>query len=203
MSEEEYTPPSLSKRFADLTAAKSTFTTMPPNLDWLREMKMARPPVAIRARWAPDARDWCDAWELKYNTAGNVLLYKATNRHLTTGDEYARRVEWRVGETVTCVDWNPAPICGGGLHLCPTIRLAASYRYQDPILRYLQVEVAIEDIVPIPSTSRPYQWDRPYGGHPMFSRDQVDKCKVRSCRVVTLVDGYGNPITDESLGETA
>jgi len=193
MSDEEYTSPSVYKRLA------ADYLKASPSAGWRDTLLMKHyqqyPPM-IRARFAADAQDWCHAWELPI-TDGKVRLYKAVDaQSLTTGGEYGKVTAWRVGAQVTCTDWNPAPVCGGGLHLCPTIDMAFSYKSLG-MVRFLQVEVLFEDIVPIANVIHLGHEQTAFGDRPAFTRNQVDKCKVRTCKVLTFVDGRGQPIIVE------
>lgn len=143
--------------------------------------------------WLPDAERWCDLW--KVPTAGEdfVRLYKVTTQQLTTGTEYGHRVVWTPGATVSCGDsnWEPIPVCGGGLHLWPTLDAAVEWASKDLFRnemhsRILHVEARISDLVPIawPHLSRldPAKlanWTfAPWAG----------KVKVLSCKVLNEVN---------------
>ena len=102
-----------------------------------------------------------------------ATLFKATNIDLAAGHDYDRPTVYAPGTDVTATDWIDNDLCGGGLHLSPHPRMAASYRSSaERGMRFLKVTVPVKSL-------------RPLGD---------DKCKVPSCRVVAEVDAHGREL---------
>jgi hypothetical protein len=119
-----------------------------------------------------DTAAWCEAARVERD-GRDVILYKATDLNLRAGVSYGRPTLYEVGEVVRAPDWDPAPRCGGGLHLSPTTIDALSYSGGWPNgVRFLRVRVPIGNIVPLGD----------------------DKCKVRMCEVLTEVDVFGDEL---------
>ena len=113
---------------------------------------------------------WCDYHGAEVSDAGSAVLCKAVRDDWCTG----RGPQWtyQPGSTVVAEDFAPTRACGNGLHLCPTPR--GSRRYLTDATRFVAVEVAVDDIVPLD-----------------------DKCKVPSCRVLYEVDVDGQPVEQQ------
>lgn len=104
-------------------------------------------------------------------TSDMITLYKALGDDLVSGQAY-KPVAWPTAGLVLSPDWKPAAVCGGGLHLGPTIE-HANY-YHSAATRWLKCEARLADIVPIPGDTA--------------------KCKVRKVVVVAEVDRYGKAV---------
>jgi hypothetical protein len=119
-----------------------------------------------------DVAAWCDAVRVERD-GRYVFLYKATDLDLRAGVRYGRLTYYVPGEVVRASDWDPAPRCGGGLHLSPTTVDALSFTAGWLAkVRFLRVRVLAASIVPLDN----------------------DKCKVPACEVVTEVDVFGNAL---------
>ena len=114
-----------------------------------------------------------DGWLAYYGHTpkrGYVTLYKGVNDEFVSG--YG--TSYKPGEKPSAPDWNPANVCGGGLHLSPRAHLTLNYGGHT---RFVAVKVKVADIVPI------------------GSEGESDKCKVPTCTVLHEVDEDGNQIT--------
>jgi hypothetical protein len=147
----------------------------------------------VDGHWLPDAQRWCDLWRVPIAGDSVARLYKVTGMDHTTGTDYDRKTFWRVGSTVTCGDdWEPVPVCGGGLHLWPTLDAAVEWAAKDLLLNQMQsrifyVEANVADLVPIPwphlsrvPKSKLADWTYP---------PWAQKAKVPSCKVLREVNG--------------
>lgn len=139
-------------------------------------------PAAVRvADDLSPAEEWLALWQVPVAN-GVATLYKATDLLGISGREYTP-VQWTVGEVVACIDWEPHPYCGNGLHLGPTMQASLSYRggylWSSRIFR-VEVEVAKMVVV---------------ADHYLI---RSDKCKVPSCRVVSEVPDFREKLDHKS-----
>jgi hypothetical protein len=101
---------------------------------------------------------------------GKAVLAKAIDDDWK-GTHKVPRLLYRPGRTVKAPDWNPAPRCGGGLHLSPCPAMALLYH--PGATKFVAVEVDVADIVILD-----------------------DKCKAPRGRVLFEVDIDGNRRAD-------
>jgi hypothetical protein len=117
-----------------------------------------------------DGAAWCEYHGVKVKR-GIATLYKAVNNEWTT----VRGTDYSPGAKPSCDDWNPEPVCGGGLHFGPTPVHALAYH--QTATKYVSVGVRVTDIVPI---------------HEMSA---TAKCKApRVVRACVEVDIDGKPV---------
>ena len=107
---------------------------------------------------------------------GEVIVYKAVDADLRS----ARGFAYPIGETVTCPDWDPAPVCGGGLHLSP--RPAQAREYYRAAARFLRCAVPVEALTIIDGDAT----------------HMTQKLKARTVRVLCEVDVHGHEINKEN-----
>ncbi len=90
-----------------------------------------------------DAKEWCAYHGVKVSR-GVATLYKAVNDEWTTkyGTDYSP------GSLPSCDDWNNQPVCGGGLHFCPTPIHALAYH--EGATQFVAVGVRLSELVQIP-----------------------------------------------------
>ena len=125
------------------------------------------------------AKQWADYHGAEIN-GDEIFLYKALSSDLVSGKTYDSRIKWPTSGVVSCDDWEPNNKCGGGLHLSPHPHQAAQYcEAEAEAERMLLCSVKLEDIYPIPTTSRP-------------------KCKVRSVTVLREVTLGGGDLKEEA-----
>jgi len=98
--------------------------------------------VLIQVPEIATAKDWCDYFAVKV-TRGQAVLFKAVGRDFRSG----HGAEYAPGGKTECDDWNPRPVCGGGLHFSPRPFLAL--RYSDGP-RFVACRVRVADLVVIP-----------------------------------------------------
>ena len=123
------------------------------------------------------AKQWADYHGAEIN-GDEIFLYKALSGDLVSGKTYDSRIKWPTSGVVSCDDWEPNNKCGGGLHLSPHPHQAAQY-CEAEAERMLLCSVKLEDIYPIPTTSRP-------------------KCKVRNVTVLREVTLGGGDLKEEA-----
>ena len=104
---------------------------------------------------------------------GTVTLYKAVQETYETQNG----VMWNPGLTPECDDWDPEPICGGGLHFSPTPRHALRYRTNAE--RFIGCHVRLSELV-------------------VHAEDSNKAKAPRVAGPVWEVDRYGNPIESDS-----
>jgi hypothetical protein len=87
--------------------------------------------------------DLLDIYKKNRIDENHVFLFKSTQEDDT--DFWTGKIEYKMGETVACPDWDPDPErqCGGGLHLSPSPQLACSYNFG----KLKKCKVAIKDFV--------------------------------------------------------
>ena len=95
---------------------------------------------------AMGAREWCKYYGVEVNR-GIATLYKAVDDTWTTD----RGTDYSPGSKPSCDDWNPEPICGGGLHFGPTPAHALAYHSE--ATKFVAVGVRVADLVPIPGNT--------------------------------------------------
>lgn len=161
--------------------------------DYLSKLFATEREPRVAGYWTPDPLSWLAAWDVNLRPGRKVHLYKVTNEFYMSGLEVNKPTQWLVGSTVTCDDWSPAPVCGFGLHLGPTVEMAARYQPTGD-KRFLLVETDALDLVPIPHS---VFGDQRSG---TWSRRGVDKCKVRSAKVLAEVDIDGT-ILNEAVND--
>jgi kynureninase len=85
-----------------------------------------------------------------------LVLYKFVQNNFT--DFYTGKIKYKVGQIVECPDWNDDinNECGGGLHLCPTIKDCKKFN-NSKNGHALRCEVDIKDIVVHPKPQYPYK----------------------------------------------
>ena len=76
-----------------------------------------------------------------------------------------------IGETITAPDWNPAAVCGGGLHATGDPGLSETYYNGKGRCRYLELAVSVDGLVLLD-----------------------DKVKFQACTVVREVTLSGAPL---------
>jgi len=106
-------------------------------------------------------------------SGGRLTVYKGVNADLRS----AHGTEYPIGATVTCPDWEPTVECGNGLHFSPSPTATESYCTPE---RYLECTVKLADVVPL-----------------------GDKVKASACRVVRVVDRWGDPVAATSSAGVA
>ena len=119
--------------------------------------------------------DWADYHGAKI-VDGEVIVYKAVDADLRSERGFA----YPIGETVTCPDWDPAPVCGSGLHFSPHPAQARDY-YRDAA-RFLRCAVPVEALTIIDGEAT----------------DMTPKLKARTVRVLCEVDVHGIEINKEN-----
>nr|WP_300338759.1 hypothetical protein [Actinomyces sp.] len=126
------------------------------------------------------ARQWC-GYTGTATVGDEAVLYKALASSLVSGEEYGRATRWPTEGVVSCDDWDPSPVCGGGLHLSPTPWQAGRFTAHEGGggVRYLECRVALDDLVPVPGGSA--------------------KAKARRVRVVREVAADGTPVGGGAL----
>src|SRR5690606_22641171 len=93
--------------------------------------------VLIRVPDLAGPREWCDYHGITVDDDGCALLYKAVD-----GDWRSHHgATYRPGVEVSCPDWNPEPVYGGGLHFSPRPWMAD--RYQPVTERYVACRVRL------------------------------------------------------------
>ena len=107
---------------------------------------------------------------------GEVIVYKAVDADLRSERDFA----YPIGETVTCPDWDPAPVCGGGLHFSP--RPAQAREYYRAAARFLRCAVPVDDLTIIDGDAT----------------HMTPKLKARTVRVLCEVDVHGHEINKEN-----
>ncbi len=122
--------------------------------------------VLIQVPEIGTAKGWCDYFGVKV-TRGQAVLFKAVGNDFRSG----HGAEYTPGGKTECDDWNPRPVCGGGLHFSPRPFLAL--RYSDGP-RFVACKVRVADLVVIPEC----------GGVP-------DKAKAPRCVVLHECDVDG------------
>ena len=119
--------------------------------------------------------DWADYHGVEV-VDDEVIVYKAVDADLRS----ARGFAYPIGETVTCPDWDPAPVCGGGLHLSP--RPAQAREYYRAEARFLRCAVPVEALTIIDGDAT----------------HMTPKLKARTVRVLCEVDVHGHEINKEN-----
>ena len=114
--------------------------------------------------------DWFDYHGVNA-TDGHVVLYKAVDDQLRSG----RGMPYPLGDVVEAPDWSPTNQCGGGLHLCATVRHSTAYF--SGATRWLACRAAVADLVVITD-----------------GNGQSDKVKARRVEVLHEVDIHGRPV---------
>lgn len=114
--------------------------------------------------------DWAEYHGAEIVVEG-MIVYKAVDANLRSGLGFA----YPIGETLDCPDWNPLPVCGGGLHFSPHPAQARDY-YPDAT-RFLKCLVPVDDLVIIDGAD-----------------NMTPKLKARTARVLCEVDVYGQEI---------
>ncbi len=79
-------------------------------------------------------------------TDGVATFYKAVDQDLAAGHGYTLTA-YPIGGTVTAPDWNPAAVCGGGLHATGDPGLSESYYNGGGHCRYLELAVPVDGLV--------------------------------------------------------
>lgn len=118
-----------------------------------------------------DLADWSAYHGIEIMGEG-ALVYKAVDAELRSQRGFA----YPIGETVTCPDWDPAPVCGGGLHFSPSPTQAHSY--------YPEASKFLRCVVPLDGTT-------------VISgtvTHLTPKLKARTAQVLCEVDVYGQEI---------
>jgi len=90
-----------------------------------------------------DGAAWCQYHGVEVKR-GIATLYKAVNDKWTTD----RGTDYSPGSKPSCDDWNPAPVCGGGLHFGPTPVHALAYH--SGATKFVAVGVRVSELVQIP-----------------------------------------------------
>ncbi|BCT75615.1 hypothetical protein SCMU_14570 [Sinomonas cyclohexanicum] len=109
--------------------------------------------------------DWADYHGVATED-GHLVVYKAVDADLKSG----RGFHYPVGGTVECSDWDPADVCGGGLHFSPSPAQARDYHRE--ATRFLKCLVHPDDVTVI-------------DGADLYT---TPKLKARRARVVAEVD---------------
>lgn len=122
-----------------------------------------------------DPADWTAYHGIEIMGEG-AIVYKAVDADLRSERGFA----YPIGETVACPDWDPEPVCGGGLHFSPSPTQAHSY--YEKASRFLRCVVPLDDITVISGTATYL----------------TPKLKARTARVLCEVDIYGHEITKEN-----
>ena len=77
---------------------------------------------------------------------GIATFYKAVDSELNAGHLY-RLTQYPIGETVTAPDWDPAAVCGGGLHATGDPLRSEAYYNGPNGVRYLELAVPVAGLV--------------------------------------------------------
>jgi hypothetical protein len=93
-----------------------------------------------------DGAAWCEYHGVEVKR-GIATLYKAVNEEWTTD----RGTDYSPGSKPSCDDWDPAPVCGGGLHFGPTPVHALAYH--SGATKFVAVGVRVSDLVQIPGST--------------------------------------------------
>jgi len=112
--------------------------------------------------------EWCEYHGVEVRR-GFATLYKAVDDDLSTPKARAAGIFYTPGTKQKAPDFNPDPVCGGGLHASPSPAMAATYN--SGATRYVLVKARLTDLVVID-----------------------DKVKARELRVVEEVDRQGDPV---------
>lgn len=118
-----------------------------------------------------DLADWT-AYHGVEIMGNGAIVYKAVDADLRSERGFA----YPIGETVICPDWDPEPVCGGGLHFSPSPTQANNY--YEKASRFLRCVVPLDDITVIKGTDTYL----------------TPKLKARTARVLCEVDVYGQEI---------
>jgi hypothetical protein len=71
---------------------------------------------------------WCDIQDMPHVGRSMRLAFKRLPENRTTVSPDGKySVVWTRGKTVECADWDPKPVCAGGLHLSPTAAATRKY----------------------------------------------------------------------------
>ncbi len=98
--------------------------------------------------WTTD--EWFAAAGIEPDSDGVVVLYKAVDDDWSTSHARAQGIYYRPGDLPYAADWDPRPMCGGGLHVSPAPVVAADYNLD--ATRYVGVPCVAADLVVIDGT---------------------------------------------------
>lgn len=118
-----------------------------------------------------DLADWTAYHGIEIMGEG-AIVYKAVDADLRSERGFA----YPIGETVSCLDWDPEPVCGGGLHFSPSPTQAHSY-YKEAS-KFIRCVVPLSDTTVISGTAT----------------HLTPKLKARTARILCEVDVYGQEI---------
>ena len=126
--------------------------------------------VVILTPDTESAEGWAEQNLRRDPVDGKAILYKGVNDQLEAAHPMPDGIPavYQPGTGLTAPDFDPAPVCGQGLHLSahPVATLAYGQH-----TRFVEVEVDVAGLVPL-----------------------GDKVKVRSLRVLREVDRHGDPV---------
>ena len=116
-----------------------------------------------------DPTQWCDLHGVDVDSDDLAHLYKAVDDDLYAGHSHVK-TQYPIGGDPVCDVWRDDNDCGGGLHACPTPRLAQDH-YRSAA-RFLEVTAPLSSLRPIDDT----------------------KAKMPTVHVLREVDVMGRPI---------
>ena len=118
--------------------------------------------------------DWCEYHGLEVKN-GAALVYKGLNKDGKSN----RGLEYKVGETVQCDQWNDVE-CDAGLHFVPHPSMAAQF-FNNPLdcVRFVACEIMLSDSMVFLTGAYPF------------------KIKSKNCKVLFECDRYGKEIKAE------
>jgi len=120
------------------------------------------------------AKEWLCACNIKIKR-GKVILFKSLKADWSTQSG----ISYKVGEETIAPDWDASSPdeCGKGLHFCPTVAQARTFKDEKV---YVACEVALKDIGTLPA----------FAMYP-------DKIRAKACKTLYQVDDKGERINEE------
>jgi len=115
------------------------------------------------------AEEWLKSCGVEI-VGGKVILYKSTKKDFTT----QKGISFQPGTTHEATDWdaNFKDECGCGIHYCPTVLQAKTFRDEGT---YIACEVSVSDMAGLPAFAQYPDKIRAKGGKALY---QVDgECK--------------------------